>query len=166
LRLLFSPSDHQKLEDERVPDYGGGRPLTLGERKSLARKPSRQVIERVVADPHPDVIRNLLRNPKVTELDVLRLVTRRPNYERVLREVYTSARWNTRYRIRLALARNPYTPPALALKILPQLMRQDLTEMLLDRGLHPSVLVSVRRLLDGEDDDGEVSPENSGETLH
>lgn len=165
LRLLFSPSDHRKTDTEQIPDYGAGRPLTLGERKSLARRPSRHIVERVVADPHPDVIRNLLRNPKLTELDVMRLVSRRPNYEKVLREVYSSTKWARRYGIKVALARNPYTPPSLALKILPQLMHQDLSEMLQDRGLHPSVLVSCRRLLEGEDQAGE-SRQDDDETIH
>ncbi len=150
LRMLFAPPAHRTADTKKVPDYGAGRPLTLGERKSLARRPSRAVLERVMADPHPAVIRNLMRNPKLTEIDVLRLVSRRPNYQEVLEEIARSPRWNVRYRVKLALARNPYTEPAVALKLLPQLMRQDLEDMLRDRALHPSVLVSCRRLLDGE----------------
>lgn len=167
LRLLFSPSDHRKSESERIPDYGVGRPLSLGERKSLARRPSRDIAERVLADPSPEVIRNVLRNPKITELDVVRLVSRRPNYEKVLHEVYSSAKWSRRYQIKLALARNPYTPPSLALKILPQLMRQDLSDMLHDRALHQSVLVSCRRLLEGEENASDSRPDDDGgETIH
>lgn len=156
-RLLFSPEGHRSEEVERVPDYGKGRPLTLGERKSLARRPNRNVLERVLADPHPAVIHNLLRNPKLTESDVIRLVSKRPNYEKVLWEVYQSGRWSLRYPIKLALARNPYSPPAMVFKLVPQLMRQDLLEMLDDRGLHPGVLMACRRLVEGE-----VEPEEPG----
>ncbi len=150
LRLLFSPPGYRSAKTERVPDYGAGRTLTLGERKSLARRPSRKVLERVMADPHPSVIRNLLRNPKLTEADVMRIVSRRPNYDKVLIEVYKNPRWNKRYPIKHALVCNPYSPPSLSIKLLPQLMCQDLSEILQDRGLHPSVLVSCRRLLEGE----------------
>ena len=38
-----------------------GRPLTLGERKALARQPSRASFERLLRDPHPMVIRTLLK---------------------------------------------------------------------------------------------------------
>ena len=31
--------------EERLPDYGRGRPLTLGERKSLARRPDRSMMD-------------------------------------------------------------------------------------------------------------------------
>ena len=51
----------------RVPDYGTGRTLTLGERKALARRPTRKAMEKLFADPHPAVIRTLLANPKVVE---------------------------------------------------------------------------------------------------
>ena len=56
-----------------------GRPLTLGERKSLAKKPDRDLLERLLADPHPDFIRGVLRNPRLTEDDVVRFVARVPS---------------------------------------------------------------------------------------
>ncbi len=163
MRLLVAPTGHRTPLVEKVPDYGAGRSLTLGERKSLARQPSRLMVERILVDPHPAVIRNVLQNPKVTESDVVRLVSKRPNYDKVLEQIYKHSRWNRRYPIRLALARNPYTPPTIVLKLLPQLLRQDLTEIIQDRQLHPSVVLSARRLLEGEEDDGEGGEEP---TLH
>jgi hypothetical protein len=165
LQLLVSPAPHRVEEERRVPDYGAGRILTLGERKSLARRPNRHILERVMTDPHPEVIRNLLRNPKLTEADVIRLVTRRPNRDDVLAEVYGSSRWVQRYTIKVALVRNPYTPPAVSLKLLPLLLRQDLVEVSRSSELHPSVLLAARRLLSGVDavegterDDDEPEP--------
>ena len=168
LRLLVAPPPHRVEEERRVPDYGAGRTLTLGERKALARRPNRRLLEQVLADPHPDVIRNLLRNPKLTEADVLRLVTRRPNREDVLVEVLRSERWARRYTIKLALVRNPYTPPAISLKLLPLLLRQDLAEVAVDRSLHPSVLLASRRLVEGERPSSEDEPpdEEPGPTVH
>lgn len=116
------------LEDEdalRVPDFGMGRPVTLGERKSLARRHDRELIARVIRDPHPDVMRILLGNPRLTENDVLRLCARRPVASEVLREVFRSARWIVRYPIKLALVMNPYTPLDIGLQLLPLLHEQD-----------------------------------------
>lgn len=166
LQLLVAPPPHRVEEDRRVPDYGAGRLLTLGERKALARRPSRAVLEKVLADPHPAVIRNLLVNPKLTESDVLRLVTRRPNPEDVLREVSRSTRWVQRYTIKLALVRNPYTPPVVSLKLLPLLLRQDLEEVAASPELHPSVLAACRRLLDGGRAPTEVDEDDPEPTIH
>jgi hypothetical protein len=112
--------------EERLPDYGRGRPLTLGERKSLARRPDRSMMDRLFSDPHPDVIRGLLRNPKVTEDDVVRLAARRPGRADILAEVARSPKWVHRSRVRLTLLLNPSTPPELAVPITGLLVRQEL----------------------------------------
>ena len=90
----------------RIPDYGAGRTLTLGERKALARRPTRKVMEKLFSDPHPSVIRTLLENPKVVEADVVRLAARRPGNPEVLAEVVRSPRWAHRLRVRISAARN------------------------------------------------------------
>lgn len=113
-------------DEDRVPDYGRGRPLTLGERKSLARKPDRQMLERLLRDPHPDVIRQLLANPKVTEEDVLSLASRRPCRPDVLAQIARTPRWSHRPRIRIALVLNPDTPLDMTAPLVGLLVRQEL----------------------------------------
>ena len=132
-RLVRQPlgrtaSAESKVEprEEKQPDYGRGRPLTLGERKSMARRPDRSMMDRLFSDPHPDVIRGLLRNPKVTEDDVVRLVSRRPGRAEVLAEVARSPKWVHRARVRLTLLLNPSTPFELAAPITGLLVRQEL----------------------------------------
>ncbi len=112
--------------EERLPDYGRGRPLTLGERKSLARRPDQSMMDRLFSDPHPDVIRGLLRNPKVTEDDVIRLAARRPGRAEILTEVARSPKWVHRARIRLTLLLNPSLPLEIAAPITGLLVRQEL----------------------------------------
>lgn len=113
-------------EDDRVPDYGRGRPLTLGERKALARRPQRDSLERLLRDPHPDVIRQLLANPRLTEDDVLSVAARRPCRPDVLTEIARSVRWASRPRIRVALVLNPDTPLEVASPITGLLLRHEL----------------------------------------
>jgi hypothetical protein len=105
---------------------GKGRPLSLGERKSLARRRDRNLLARAMRDPHPDVVRILLDNPALTELDVVRLCAQRPVLPEVLALVFAHARWIVRYRVRLTLALNPHTPEELALQLLPHLTASDL----------------------------------------
>lgn len=161
-RRLDVPAEAVEPEDERrVPDYGRGRVLTLGERKSLARKPDRKLMDRVLRDPHPDVIELLLMNPRLTEPDVVRLCARRPNAPEILTRVFRSPRWVVQPRVRTALAMNPSTPPAIAEAVVPMLTPADL--LALARDEHAPATVRVRcvevlqrlnPLLDG-DDDGE-----------
>jgi hypothetical protein len=110
----------------KVPDDGKGRPLTLGERKSLARRPDREMMQRLLADPHPAVIHRLLRNPRVLEDDVVRLAAKRPGRSDVLAEIARSTKWVHRRRVRMALVMNPATPPEMAARIVGLLMRPEL----------------------------------------
>jgi hypothetical protein len=113
-------------DEDRVPDYGRGRPLTLGERKTLARRPDRAMLERLLRDPHPDVIRQLLVNPKLVEEDVLSLAARRPCRPDVLTQIARTPRWTHRPRIRIALVLNPDTPLDVTAPLLGLLVRQEL----------------------------------------
>lgn len=134
--------DVGKPEDDRVPDYGKGRPLTLGERKSLARKPDRGTMDRLLRDPHPDVIRMVLAGPKVTEEDVLALAARRPCRPDVLTEIARQPRWAHRPRIRMALVLNPDTPLEIAAPVVGLLMRHELRLV----ATSPTVAPAVRAL--------------------
>ncbi len=95
---------------EHVPDYGRSRPLTLGERKSLARRPSRRDIDRLLRDPHPAVIEQLLKNPRLTENDVLKMVTKRTLNVVSVCHVVRNHRWIVSPRIRSGLLNNPKLP--------------------------------------------------------
>jgi hypothetical protein len=119
-----------------------GRPLTLGERKSLARRPDRETLQRLFADPHPDVIRRLLRNPRLTEDDVVRLAARRPGRGELLAEIARETRWVHRPRVRMALVMNPATPLEMAARIAGLLLRPEL-ELVVGS---PGVPAAVRAL--------------------
>jgi hypothetical protein len=121
-----TPLPDDGTKEERVPDYGAGRTLTLGERKSLARRPDRSVLEKLLLDPHPDVIARLLKNPRLTEDDVVRLASRRPGRPEVLAAIARDPKWLHRARIRLTLVLNPDTSGALAAPIVGLLLRQEL----------------------------------------
>ncbi|HEX6836473.1 MAG TPA: hypothetical protein VF334_07855, partial [Polyangia bacterium] len=87
----------------------GGRELTLGERKSLARSRRREMLDRLLRDPDESVLTILLGNPRITEDDVVRLAAKRPGRGDVLAEIARSTRWAHRPRVRIALVMNPAT---------------------------------------------------------
>lgn len=116
-------------EELPVPDYGAGRELTLGERRSLARRPNRRAFDKLLSDPHPLVIRQLLINPKLTEDDVVRMVAKRPARTEVIRQVAQSHRWLSRSRVRLSIILNPGSPPEITMPLLPVCKRTELQEV-------------------------------------
>lgn len=123
------------------------RPLTLGERKTLARSWRRDKLTRLLSDPHADVVRLLLANPHVTERDILQIATSRRSSPAVLELVQQAPRWGTNPRIRVALIRNPGLPSATSLRLLGLLNRVDLRELARDPTVPAAVRQALRRRL-------------------
>jgi len=135
----------EDAETQRIPDFGKGRTLTLGERKSLARRNDRDLIARVLRDPHPHVIRIVLGNPGLTETDVVRLCARRPVSTEVLREVFRNPRWIVRHAVKVAIVLNPCTPIDVSLQIAPHLNGPDLRRVVAAEDLSESLREACRR---------------------
>lgn len=129
------------------PLVPGTRPLTLGERKSLARSWRRDVLERLLTDPHEDVVRLLLANPHVTETDILKIATSRRSSAAVLNLVLRSKKWALSPRVRKALIRNPNLPLATGLRLLGLLGDTDLRDLAQDPSLPASMIASLKRRL-------------------
>jgi hypothetical protein len=146
--LLFS-DELGSEEDAAAPRSlrPGTRPLTLGERKSLARSWKRDILEKLLVDPHADVVALLLQNSRLTEDDVLRIATARRSSSAVLSLVLSSRRWGCRARIRRALVRNPRLPEASALRLIGLLNRAELRELASDPRLPGRVRAAVQRRL-------------------
>lgn len=131
------------------PLLSAERPLSLGERKSLARRRDRNLLARALRDPHPDVIAVLLDNPALVEADVVRLCARRPNTAEILGRVFSHRRWILRPAVRRTLALNPYMPEALALQLLPHLSSADLRDVAASLQLPEAVRRASRLAAEG-----------------
>lgn len=131
-----------------IPDYGAGRELTVGERKSLARSPNRRAFDKLLKDPHPLVIRQLLENPRLTEDDVVRLTAHRPARHAVLESVAQHGRWLSHPRVRMALLFNPGSPPAIAMPLLAVCSRNELSEILHHSESSPVLRTAALELLE------------------
>jgi hypothetical protein len=150
MAALFEDDPEAAMREETrdLPDYGTGRPLSLGERKSIARRPSSDILPKVLADPHPDVIRMVLASARLTEDDVVRLCSRRPNRGEVLAEVARHPRWCHRPRVRAALVLNPHTPTELSIALVALLRRDELAIVCTSTLLHPAVRAAARERLE------------------
>jgi hypothetical protein len=124
----------RRLAPERVV-MPRGRTLTLGERKTLARTQRRDLIARLIHDPHPDVVAILLGNPHVVERDIVRLAAQRPAVPASLALVAEHPRWVIRHAVKRALVLNPFTPVAVAIRVATTLGRADLAEVAGDPNL-------------------------------
>lgn len=121
--------------------------LPLGVLKSrarLTRNPDE--LSRLAVASNPSVIREVLKNPRLTEDLVVRIASRRPARPEPLAELWHSTRWNRQPAVRRALVFNPYLSPEVAVKIVPLLSAADLARVATDGNLHLSVRELAARL--------------------
>ncbi|PZR08252.1 MAG: hypothetical protein DI536_25450 [Archangium gephyra] len=121
--------------------------LPLGVLKSRARLTKNpDELSRLAVASNAAVIREVLKNPRLTEELVVRIAARRPARPEPLEEIWRSPRWNTQPAIRRALVFNPYLPPDVGVKIVPTLSPADLRALAVDGKVHLSVRELAARL--------------------
>ena len=148
MMLRHDPSGDPHPNDKtsrNAADFGRDRPLTLGERKALARRTDRNVIRRALRDHHPSVVAILLGNPILTEDDVVRLCAQRPIEAETLRAVFRNTKWIVRYRVKLTLVKNPHTPLEIALSLCAHLQASDAHDVAESPELHGAVRKACSR---------------------
>lgn len=121
--------------------------LSVGERIALARQAGASVLAQLRRDPTPRVIAAMLENPRLTEGILLPLLAGDEVAAPVLTLVAANARFGNRYPVKLAVAKNPRTPAAVATGLLPGLRKTDLGAIGADPRLAWPVRQRARLLL-------------------
>lgn len=136
------PAGYDKEEEAKMEM------LTLGERRSLSKGLKKDTLDRLLADPDPMVVANLLNNPRVTEKEVVKAAARRPNSPEILKLIAGHRVWSKRQGVRRAVAMNPYTPPRISVALLELMLVQDIARVAEDKALHPQVRAHARELME------------------
>lgn len=129
-------------------------PLASGIRKTYARSSDRFKLDRVLHDRHPGVIQNLLENPRIVERDVVRIAAARPTRPEILRMIAEHPRWSARYQVRKAVVCNPWCPESVAIRMMPNLLQQDLVFVARATNLSERVREAARQFLHVRDPGG------------
>ena len=101
------------------------RALSQMEKLLLAVKAERSERALLLQDSDPRVLLSLLRNPRLTVDEVVRIAKSSFLTFQVADVISKTAQWMSSLDVRLALVHNPKTPPALALRILPTLPESE-----------------------------------------
>lgn len=121
--------------------------LSLGERRALSKSQLKKNIDMLLSDPDPIVIGNLLNNPRITEREVLKIASKRPNSTRILKLIALHPKWSKRYEVAKAVALNPYTLPRISIALIEKMLTQDLSAISDDGTIHPEVRETAKDLL-------------------
>jgi hypothetical protein len=121
--------------------------LSVVDRLKKAMRGSREERAILIRDHSKIVAAAVLSNPRVQEAEI-EGYARMPNVsEDVLRTIGHTRAWIRNYGVVQALARNPKTPVAISLSLLPRLNGRDVRIISIDRNVPESLRVVARRML-------------------
>jgi hypothetical protein len=111
------------------------RSLPIPIRVKLAFGASRSLRNILLKDPSPHVSLTALNRSAISQREIEQLCRGRMVSEDVITEITRHREWIGKYRILLAVCRNPRTPVAISLRLLPRLATRDLRMLGVDRNL-------------------------------
>jgi len=132
----------RRAADRRLAERLPG--LATGERIAIARRASAAVVAALRREASPRVFAALLENPRLTEGQLAPAATDEGTSPKVLALLAAHPRWGARVGLRRALCRNPATPVASQLALLPKLSPAELRAVARD----PRLAAAVRRRAD------------------
>jgi hypothetical protein len=142
-----------ELLDEAAPRRPGRnlqaeiQAMPTGERLKLALRGNRDARTLLLRDSNRIVQRFVLQNPRITEDEVLALAKNR-NIDRELLDIVCRRKeWVGNYQVRLALATNPKTPLAAAVRFVPTLLPRDLRQIAKSKNVPAAVCGMAKRLV-------------------
>jgi hypothetical protein len=119
--------------------------MNFVEKLQAAVKGSREMRAILIRDPSKVIALSVLSSPKVNERDVEAYARMATVSEDVLRVIGTSRLWTKNYAIVVGLSKNPKTPLAVSLRLLPRLNDRDLAMLSIDRNVPDPLRIAARR---------------------
>jgi len=120
--------------------------MTVKDRVKLGMKGDRETRGILIRDPNRVVATAVINNPRVTDHEVENISAMRTVCDEVLRLIALNRAWTRSYPIIHNLARNPRTPLATAVQILPRIRAKDLQSLTQNRNISDAVRRQAYRI--------------------
>ena len=121
--------------------------MKVGERLKLALKGNRDARTLLLRDANRLVQRFVLQNPRISEEEVIMLAKNRNVDRELLDGICRRKDWISNYQVRLALATNPKTPLATAVRFVPTLLPRDLRLLAKSKNVPAAICATAKRLV-------------------
>ena len=133
--------DKRELVAEKV------RKMTMNEKMILAPKANKLERMALLKDLNPSVARLIIRNPKITDLEIVRIVKDIGTPADVLDAIGKNRKWVQKHEIKSAIVRNPKSPSRLALKQLALLSTKEIAMLAKSQHVRDNIKREALKLL-------------------
>jgi hypothetical protein len=121
--------------------------LNVGDKIKLAMSGDKEWRSLLVKDSNKQVSSAVLKNPRVTEKEVLTLCQNRSTNDELIRLILANREWLKNYTIRLALTMHPRTPLNQGIRFLSTLGEKDIRKLSKSRNISSVLVNACRRIL-------------------
>lgn len=132
-------SEDERQQTEKVSALQRLYRLNTAEKVITALKGSREERAILVRDPNRIVSTAVLGSPRLTEAEVEAFAGMKSVSDDILRQIGTNRDWTKKYGVMSNLVRNPRTPLAISIGMVPRLNPRDLKSISVDRNV-PEVI--------------------------
>lgn len=139
----------EALDEDAIKSnlYGALQKMTVMQKIKLARLGGTEARGLLVRDRNKIVATAAITSPRIADNEVVSYAKSRAVCDEVLRLISMNRDWTRNYQVKIALATNPKTPQATALKFLNYLQDRDLKAVMKSRDVPSAVSVHARRIL-------------------
>jgi hypothetical protein len=131
--------------DAAAPKILAGLPIK--KKIKLASKGTREQRAQLIRDPNKLVAAAVLSSPKLTDAEVESFAKMANVSEEVLRVIGMNRTWLKNYGVLLGLVKNPKTPPAISMQLLPRVNERDLKMLTVDRNVPEALRLAARKFV-------------------
>jgi len=137
-----APGEEERRQSRQVEIQN----LSVPEKIKLAMTGDKEARGILIKDSNRQVQEAVLENQRLTDHEIVAIVTSRITNEEILRKVADNRSWVKYYQVRLGLVSNPKTPLPISLKLLDTLTLADLKRLAKSKGIPNVIATSANRL--------------------
>jgi hypothetical protein len=140
-----APEDEDGESKDDEPKILSGLPVK--KKMKLAFKGTREQRAQLIRDPNKIVAAAVLSSPKLTDAEVEAFAKMANVSEEVLRVIGTNRNWLKNYGTVLGLVKNPKTPAAISMRLLPRVTERDMKMISVDRNVPEALKLAARKFI-------------------
>jgi hypothetical protein len=144
---LIRETDTEVSEQNRGTLFNKIKDMNFSERLKLAILGNREVRSLLIRDPNKIIASSVLRNPRLTESEVLLFAQSKVVDEDVLRTIAETRRWVRKYQIKYSLVSNPKTPSHISLNFMRYIRDRDLRSIMNDKNIPGIITTAAARVI-------------------
>lgn len=144
-------TDGEEPVEEQIEEFSSkyqlAQSMGISEKIKMAMTGDKEWRMLLIKDTNKLISISVVRNPRITEAEVLTISKSAVNNDDILRDICTNKEWTKNYQIKKALVENHKTPLHYAIKFLSALTEKDLASLSRSKNVSSVISTQARRML-------------------